>query len=141
MMMIKKAGAAALLVGLVLFGFVSVGLGGQDEQASKAKVLGSWDVEVSAEGQSYFLTMVLGEKDGQLAGTVSEQNGAFTDVALSSLSYDGTTLTFEFNSPTPPDGVERLVQATFSWAGDALEGSVTVPDLGVTVPAKAAKKA
>jgi len=137
-MKITRRGVAVLIVGLVLFGLGAAGLRGQE--SAKAKVLGTWDVEVTADGQSYLLTMVLNEANDQLTGTMSEQNGVFTDVALSSLSYDGTTLTFEFNSPTPPDGTERLVQATFSWAGDGLEGSVTVPDLGVTAPAKANKK-
>lgn len=137
-MKVKRLGAAALMISIIFFGLGFAGLRGQEP--SRAKVLGTWDVEVTAEGQSYFLTMVLNEADGQFTGKVSEQNGVFTDVALSSLSYDGTALTFEFNCPTPPDGAERLVQATFGWTGEALEGSVTIPDLGMTVPAKAAKK-
>lgn len=138
-MKINKLAAAAFMISLVFFGLEAAALRGQ-EGASKDKVLGIWDVEVTADDQSYFLTMVLNEKDGQLAGTISEQNGVFSDVALSSLNYDGKTLTFEFTCPTPPDGMQRLLQVTFAWDNAALDGSITIPDLGMMVPAKAAKK-
>ncbi len=129
----------AIAAALMMAGCLVLGLSGQ--QVDNSKLVATWDVEVTAEGQSYYLTMVLTETNGALGGTVSEQNGIFTDVALSSLNYDGQNLTFEFNSPTPPDGMQRLLQVSFSWAGDALDGSVTIPDLGMTVPAKATKRA
>lgn len=128
-----------IVIALAVVGLVAGSLAGQ-EAASKAKVLGSWDVEVSAEGQTYYLSMKLVDENGAFAGTMSEQNGMITDAPLSSLAYDGTTLSFEFNSPTPPDGVSRLLQVSMTWAGDALEGSMTIPDLGMTIPAKATKK-
>lgn len=131
--------AVLALAGAFLIGLEAPALKAQ--QVDKTKVLGTWDVEVTAEGQSYYLIMVLTQAEGTLAGTISEQNGIFTDVALSSLAYDGQTLGFEFNSPTPPDGVQRLLQVSLAWSGDALEGQVTIPDLGMTVPAKAAKRA
>ncbi len=129
-----------IVIGLAVIALVAGSLAGQ-EAASKAKVLGAWDVEVTAEGQTYYLSMKLVEENGAFSGTISEQNGMFTDSPLSSLAYDGTTLSFEFNSPTPPDGMTRLLQVSMTWAGDALEGSVTIPDLGMTIPAKATKKA
>jgi hypothetical protein len=139
-MKLSKIGAPALLVITLAIIVLAAGPLGAQEAVSKAKVLGGWDVEVTAEGQSYYLTMTLTEEEGAFAGTISEQNGMFTDAPMSSLDYDGQTLSFEFNSPTPPDGMTRLLQVSMAWAGDALEGSVTIPDLGMTVPAKAFKK-
>jgi hypothetical protein len=106
----------------------------------QAAVVGTWDIEISADGQSYYLTMVLSEEGGQLSGLISEQGGLFSDLVLSSLTYDGETLAFEFTCPTPPDGMERLVQTQLSGSGETLEGYVNIPDLGVTAPAKAVKK-
>jgi len=108
---------------------------------SNAKLLGSWDVEVMADGQSYYLIMVLTENQNKLEGKISEQNGFFTDVALDTIAYDGQSLTFNFIGPTPPDGVARLIQCELKWAGDNLEGTLVIPDLNIAAPTKAVKKA
>ncbi|MCJ7611577.1 MAG: hypothetical protein MUP19_04875 [Candidatus Aminicenantes bacterium] len=138
-MKIAKLSAAAFTLGLLLLGFCPAVLQGQ-QPVSKEKVIGTWDIEILTEGQSYYLTMVLSENEGRFEGKISEQNGFFTDVPLTALDYDGQILTFEFNSPTPPDGMQRQILCEFNWAGENLEGTVTVPDLAMTVPAKAVKK-
>jgi len=133
-------GPVAFALGLLLLALSPAALSAQ-EPVSKEKVVGTWDVEILAEGQSFYLVLVLTETEGLFGGKVSEQSGFFSDVPLASLEYDGQTLTFEFNSPTPPDGMPRQVLCEFTWADADLEGTVTVPDLAMTIPAKAAKKA
>ncbi|OGD26533.1 MAG: hypothetical protein A2Y56_06240 [Candidatus Aminicenantes bacterium RBG_13_63_10] len=133
-------GLAAITLGLFLLGLCPAVLRGQ-EPVSKEKVVGTWDVEILAEGQSFYLVMILTENQGQLEGKVSEQSGFFSDVPLASIDYNGQTLSFEFNSPTPPDGMPRQIIGEFNWAAENLEGTVSVPDLAMTIPAKAVKKA
>jgi hypothetical protein len=135
-----KLGAAALILGLTLFGVCPAAARGQ-QPVSNAKIIGTWDVEIMAEGQSYYLTLVLNENQGQLEGKISEQSGMFTDAGLSSITFDGENLSFEFTGPTPPDGMQRLIQTALKLNGDVMEGSVTIPDLGIAAQAKATKRA
>ena len=104
------------------------------------KILGTWDVEVNANGEYYYLTMNIEKSEQGLKGTVSESTGAFKDVPIKEIQYDGLTLKFQFTSPTPPDGLERLVKADFKVGDNKLEGTVAVEDMGISVPATATKK-
>jgi hypothetical protein len=104
------------------------------------KILGTWDVEVNANGEYYYLTMNIEKSEEGLKGMVSESTGAFSDVPLKEIQYDGQTLKFQFTSPTPPDGLERLVKADFKVGDNKLEGTVAVEDMGLSVPATATKK-
>lgn len=135
-----KLGAVALILGLTLFGLSPAAVRAQ-QTVSNAKIIGTWDMEIMAEGQSYYLTLVLNENQGQLEGKISEQSGMFTDAVLSSIIFDGENLSFEFTGPTPPDGMQRLIQTALKLNGDVMEGSVTIPDLGIAAQAKATKRA
>lgn len=107
------------------------------EKADQGKVVGTWKIEVDADGEYYYLTMELKDVAGKLEGTISESQGTFTNVPLSELLYDGTTLSFVFKSPTPPDGVERTVRGEFKAGADKMDGAMLVTELGVTAPATA----
>jgi hypothetical protein len=104
------------------------------------KILGSWDVEVNADGEYYYLTLSIEKSEEGLKGKVSESTGAFSDVPLKEIQYDGQTFKFQFTSPTPPDGLERVVKADFKVGDNKLEGTITVEDMGLSVPATATKK-
>jgi hypothetical protein len=104
------------------------------------KILGTWDVEVNADGEFYYLTMNIEKSEEGLKGTVSESTGSFSDVPLKEIQYDGQSLKFQFTSPTPPDGLERLVKADFKVGDDKLEGTMAVEDMGLSVPATATKR-
>lgn len=135
-----KLWAAALILDLTLLGLSPAALRAQ-QPVSNAKIIGTWDVEIMAEGQSYYLTLVLSENQGQLEGKISEQSGMFTDAVLSSINFDAENLSFEFTGPTPPDGMQRVIQTALKLNGDVMEGSVTIPDLGIAAQAKATKRA
>ena len=105
------------------------------------KVLGAWNLEVAADFQSYYVSITLQLAEGVLTGTASEPSGYFTDVPLSDIAFDGTTLKFGFKSPTPPDGLERALSVELKIVDDkAMEGTLIVPDLDVTATVKATKQ-
>jgi hypothetical protein len=110
------------------------------EKADTAKIVGTWKIEVYAGDQTYYLSLVVTEENGQLVGKISESMGSFTDVSISDISYDSVTFRFNFISPTPPDGLSRTVKAEFKVGTDAMEGIVSVPDLDVTTDAKATRE-
>ena len=109
------------------------------EKADTAKIVGAWNIEVYAGDQTYNLSLVVTEEQGQLAGKISESMGSFTDVAISDIFYDSVTFRFNFISPTPPDGLSRTVKAEFKVGTDAMEGIINVPDLDITTDAKATR--
>jgi hypothetical protein len=109
------------------------------EKADTAKVVGTWTIDVYAGEANYTLRLEVTDADAQLAGKISESMGAFSDVALSDLYYDGVTFRFAFMSPTPPDGTSRTVKAEFKVGVDKMDGTISVPDLEVTVEAKASR--
>jgi hypothetical protein len=129
-----------ILAAAVLSALFVLTPGMAQENVDNSGVLGKWKIEIYADGQYYYLTMELTEAEGKLEGTVSESQGTFTDRALENEAFDGTTLSFEFNSPTPPDGLERLLRAEFKLLEGKLDGTITVPAMGVTVRATAAKE-
>jgi len=104
------------------------------------KILGKWKMEVRADGEFYYLTLNLKSVNGTLEGTVSESMGFFTDVPISEIVFDGENLSFEFKSPTPPDGSERLVVAQLKVGVDTMDGIVSVPELGGSATASATRE-
>lgn len=110
------------------------------EKTEYGKVLGTWNLEVYAGGEYYYLTLNLQEGEGKLSGSISESSGAFTDTPLSNLELAADTLKFEFEAPTPPDGLSRLIKAELQVIEDKLEGVLDIPDLGMTVSCTATRQ-
>jgi hypothetical protein len=104
------------------------------------KITGEWQIEISADGEYYYLSMKIEKAETGLKGTISESTGGFTDVPLANIKFDGQTLSFEFTSATPPDGNERLVKVEFKVGDNKLEGTLTVEDLGISGSATATRK-
>jgi len=105
-----------------------------------APLLGGWALEVDAGGEYYYLTLEFKLVEGKIEGALSEQNGIFGNLPVANIEWDGTTLKFDFKSPTPPDGVERPVKSEFKYADGKLAGAMSIPDLGMSVPVAGAKK-
>ena len=110
------------------------------EKSDLSKVVGAWKVEVYAGDTTYYLSLVVTDSQGQLAGKISESLGSFTDVAISDIFYDGVAFRFSFVSPTPPDALSRTIHADFKVSVDAMGGVINVPDLDVTADAKATRE-
>lgn len=100
--------------------------------ADQAAVLGTWDLEIDAGGEYYYLTMIISLADGALQGTVSEANGYFYELPLKDIKLEDSILTMKFISPTPPDGLEREVLCRYDVGEDVLEGTVSIEELGLT---------
>jgi hypothetical protein len=131
-----------VLAGLLLLGgaLSAQPLPADQAKVDNSKILGTWLIDIETDGNSYHLTLVLGENAGKLEGKLSESMGLFKDLALADVVFDGQKLTFKFNSPTPPDGVTREVGAEFKLVESGLDGVINVPELMVTVPASGARE-
>jgi hypothetical protein len=134
----KKTIFRALLV-LAVAALAVPGTVSAQEKADSAKIVGTWTIDVYAGEANYTLSLAVSEENGQLAGKISESMGSFSDVAVSDVFYDGDIFRFSFMSPTPPDGASRTVKAEFKLGVDKMEGMLSVPDLEVTVEAKATR--
>ncbi len=110
-------------------------------QASTGSIAGTWSAEISVDTEIFVISITFRAVDGNLEGTVSEPYGTFTDLPLAEIAFDGTVLSFHFNAPTPPDGMERTVNVKFTTVGESsMEGVLEVPDLGVFGSVRATKQ-
>ena len=104
-----------------------------------SKVLGSWDVEIYAEGQYFNLILVMEEAEGKLAGTISEKMGMFTDSPLTNVRFDGTTLAFEISVSSPPDGLVKTWAVEAVVGEEVMEGTVSNAELGMSATLSATR--
>jgi hypothetical protein len=132
--------AIPLVLGLFFLALLAPSPASQ-EKPDHGKILGTWKIEVYAGDQTYVLSLIMTEPQGQLEGKISESMGGFADVAIEEISFDGEIFRFNFASPTPPDGMTRTVKAEFKVGADTMEGTVIVPDMDVTADAKATREA
>jgi hypothetical protein len=131
--------AAALLVGFGL----ALPQQNPSPKPDKAKILGEWNLEIDAGGMIINLTMVIGEAEGKLSGKVSEQNGMFTDAALSNIEYTGPELSGEISVPSPPDDTVKVWAIKLNVGEDTVEGTIANADTGMSaaIAGKRVKKA
>ena len=133
----KETNFRAMIVAAVFI--LAVAGASAQEKADHSKVVGTWTVDVYAGETTYTLSLTVTAAEGQLAGRISESMGAFSDVALSDILYDGDNFSFGFIAPTPPDGSSRMVKAEFKVGADEMNGTLTVPDIEATVEARATR--
>ena len=121
----------ASIIGLSVLVLAS-GLSAVSTGTANAKVVGTWDLEIYAEGQYFYLTMNLQESEGVLAGTVSEQSGFFTDSPLSEVAFDGELLSCLASVPSPPDGMVLSWWISLKIGEEVAEGSISNADIGLS---------
>jgi hypothetical protein len=131
--------SAKLVIGAACAVLFAAGLPAQTPGPDPTPLLGQWLLEVNA-GEIYMLPFTLKLVDGKLAGTISEQSGMFTDVPLTDLSWDGTTLKWGAKTPTPPEGAERPIKGEFKLDKGNLAGTLVVEELGLTAPVVGTRK-
>jgi hypothetical protein len=127
----KKLLITIVIAGLATFAWPAPAA----QTASKpdlAKALGTWDLEVDADGQIFSLTMILEKAEGGLAGKVSEQNSMFTDAPLAEVSYDGEILKCTANVPTPPDMATRPWTIELKFGLETVEGMIGNAELMIS---------
>jgi hypothetical protein len=130
-------GCLILLWGI---GFCAFSFASSQDSVETANILGSWDMEVDAGGEYFYLSFSLNQADEGLKGAISESSGFFSDVPLENIQFDGQNLSFEMNIPTPPDGYQNRVKSTLSLIDGKLEGMLSVEALGISAAATATKK-
>lgn len=138
--MMTKKFLTVLAIGIIWTGFCAMIPMNAQEPENYGKILGSWDMEVDAGGESFYLTFAIEKTDEGLKGSISESSGFFSDVPLENIEFEGTNLRFEMNIPTPPDGYENLVKTDLELIEGKLEGTLTVESMGVSASATATKK-
>lgn len=139
----KRIVLVLLAAGAVLSASGGIAARAQDVPAQPETVdaiLGSWVLEVDAEGEFYDLTLVLSLKEGRLAGELSEANGWFSNVPLAEPAWDGKILKFTVVTPTPPDGADRTWSAEMKKSEDRWAGWIALPELGMSVPVTGARR-
>jgi hypothetical protein len=100
--------------------------------ADNSKIIGTWELELDAGGEFYYLTMIIAEESGVLKGMFSESTGYFSDIPFTKIEFEEDLLILECEAPTPPDGMERLIDSEFIIGEDTLEGTITVDAIGLT---------
>jgi len=125
-----------LLIPAIVIGLAALGWAGPAVQTAAkpdlAKVLGTWDLELDADGQMFYLTMVLEKVEGKLAGKVSELNGMFTDAPLSEIAFDGETFKCVAAVPSPPDMATRPWVIELKFGADTAEGTIGNAELMIS---------
>jgi hypothetical protein len=97
-----------------------------------AKLLGTWAIEVYADGMTIYLTLLAEESEGRLAAKASEQYGMFTDAPASDVSFDGALLKMVLTVPSPPDGLARPWAVEAKVGEDVLEGVISNAELMIS---------
>ena len=121
-----------LAAGLSLLAAAALCWGQAAPQSLKPESLvGKWDLEISVDGQYYYMTLVLELVEGSLSGKVSEPNGMFTDAPCQNLAVDGKKFTCETNITTPPDGAVRTWTIAVEVEGETMTGSISNAELQI----------
>ena len=126
----------ALSAAFLLVGPVSA----QQKPAAADKLVGSWTLEVNAGEMFYYLSLDLKLTEGKLGGVLGEQSGIFTNVPLTEIEWDGTTLKFMVKTPTPPEGAVLPIKTELKLVDGKLAGTITIVDIGMTAPVTGTKK-
>jgi hypothetical protein len=137
----KKLVIPLLLVALVA-GAWAAQSGQKAPKPDLGKILGTWAIEVNADGEIFYLTLVVEKVEGQLAGKVSEQNGMFTDMPLADVIYDSEALKCTVSIPTPPDMATRPWAIELKVGDEVFEGTIanTELEIAAAVNGKRTKK-
>jgi hypothetical protein len=139
-----KRTVVALILALALLAGLSVALPQQAAapKPDRSKILGTWSLDINADGSTVTLNLVLEEAEGKLAGKISEATGMFTDAPLSNIEYDGQVLSYDIIVPSPPDGSAKTWRTELKVGEDTVEGGIANNDFGIsaTITGKRAKK-
>jgi len=127
----KKLLIPVLLAGLVVGAWTAPAVQNVPKP-DLSKVLGTWSLEINADGQVFYLTLVMEAVEGTLAGKVSEQNLMFTDTPLSDIAYDGETLKCTATVPSPPDMATRPWAIELKVGPESLEGTIANEELMIS---------
>jgi hypothetical protein len=133
----KMIGTLSLSLILLCAGSPALPQQNPGAKPDRAKILGTWTLEINANTMYIYLTLALEETSGQLSGKISEQNGMFADAPLSNIEYDGETLSYDISVPSPPDGLVKVWKTQLKVGDDTAEGAIANLELGMSAPIEA----
>ncbi len=129
----KRVLGLFILAGFIIGAPQAGPLSGQSTvKADLNRILGTWSLEVYADGQIIYLSLLLETKNGEVGGKISEQTGFFTDAPVTNVKFEGDTLTFDITVSSPPDGLVRTWQSQLNVGEDAVEGTISNAELAVS---------
>ncbi len=112
----------------------------QEKPAVKPESLaGSWDLTIEAGEMVLTLRLTLVLENGALSGKISDSYGTFSDVPVTDLKIENSTLSFNLTVPSPPDGLTRTWTFEFQVNGEEIGGIVYNNDIQVSVPVRGQK--
>lgn len=133
-MMNRKSVALGLAAVLSLFALVL-------EAQKPADLVGTWSGLATLEGLDApnEITLVLELKEGQLAGTLTDQYGTINQFPISDVVLDKGTLSFA--SPVVgPGGNQISIKFKMTLSGDSMKGEIEVPEMSMKGTWEAAKR-
>ena len=94
----------------------------------KVNLVGTWVGLASMEGQpDNELTLVMVEKDGKLAGTLTGEYGTLVDTPLENIKVENNV--FSFDVMISAGGGEIKAVFKLKVDGDTMEGAFEIPDM------------
>ena len=98
-----------------------------------ADLVGTWggDATLDIEEQANFLTLVLEMKDGELSGHMTGEYGTLNESSLSEITLEKDAFSFKVMAAGPGGG-EVAITFKVKVAGDSMEGSLEIPDMGAS---------
>lgn len=122
---------------LMVFSTVMVA---QEKPAVKPESLvGSWELTVEAGEMVITLKLTLALENGALSGKISDSFGTFSEVPVTDLKVENSSLSFNLTVPSPPDGLTRTWTFELQVSGEELGGIVYNNDIQVSVPVRGRK--
>lgn len=95
----------------------------------KVNLVGTWVGPASMEGQpDNELTLVMVEKDGKLAGTITGEYETLVDTPLENILVEKGVFSFDIMISAGGDEIKAVFKMKV--AGDAMEGEFEIPDMG-----------
>ncbi|MGB2907425.1 MAG: hypothetical protein WBB73_09990 [Candidatus Aminicenantaceae bacterium] len=104
-------------------------------------LVGTWggDATLDSEAEANFLTLVLEMKDGELSGYMTGEYGTLNESSLNEIKLENDNFSFEVMAAGPGGG-EVAIAFKLKVAGDTMEGSLEIPDMGASGKWEAIRK-
>ncbi len=101
-------------------------------------VLGTWEYSAISPQGEISGTIVFTDETGELTGTIGSNQGMYSDVILTNISYREGTLTFDYTIDFGGQSLELILTGDIT--GNALEGEISVPAFSTSFPVSATKQ-
>ncbi len=109
--------------------------GSREAARAPHPLAGAWAYSIDTPQGVFTGTLTFAEVEEALTGAIASSEQPDESAPLEDLSFDGSTLTFKFDS-----GQYGILSVTATVEGDAFDGLMNVGAFGVDVPIKGNRK-